>query len=97
MDEWFYWGTGLALLNVGLAIYVTVHAVLWKRDSRAVISWVGLAWLAPIVGSAAYLALGVNRISRKAISLNFRDSRTLQQLSGLSREDRQQVVWLLRE
>lgn len=97
MDEWFYWGTGLALLNVGLAIYVTVHAVLWKRDSRAVISWVGLAWLAPIVGSAAYLALGVNRISRKAISLNFRDSRTLQQLSGLSREDRQKVVRLMRE
>ena len=25
-----------------------MHAVLWKRDSRAVIAWVGLAWLAPL-------------------------------------------------
>lgn len=97
MDDWLYWGTGLAVLNVVLAVYVTVHAVLWKRDSRAVISWVGLAWMAPVVGSLAYLGLGVNRISRKAVSLNFRDTRTLQQLTSLSQEDRQRVIDLMRE
>jgi len=57
----------VALVNYASALGVTIHAVLWKRDSRAVIGWVGLAWLAPLVGVFAYLCLGVNRIERKAL------------------------------
>jgi cardiolipin synthase len=65
-DNWFW----LALLvDLALALAVTFHAVLWKRDSRAVIAWVGLAWLAPILGAFAYFCFGINRIHRKAISL----------------------------
>ncbi|MBL8818836.1 MAG: cardiolipin synthase [Planctomyces sp.] len=47
-----------------LAISVTLHAVLNKRDTRAVIGWVGLAWLAPVLGSFAYFWFGINRIRR---------------------------------
>jgi cardiolipin synthase len=70
--NWFYLAT---IANVGLAMAVTIHAVLWKRDSRAVIGWVGLAWLAPILGVIAYFCFGVNRIQRKASSLGLRDAK----------------------
>ena len=71
MTEWLVrlwpWLVGAAGLVVGVA--ATVHAVLWKRDSRAVIGWVGLIWLAPLVGALAYFCFGVNRIRRRAVSL----------------------------
>lgn len=68
------WVLSLAALDVLSASAVTVHAVLRKRDSRAVIGWVGLAWLAPLVGVIAYLLLGINRIERKALLLNLHES-----------------------
>ncbi len=65
---WTIWALVFAVVNIALTSSVTIHAVLWKRDSRAVIGWVALAWLAPIVGACAYWWLGVNRIKRKAVS-----------------------------
>ena len=49
------------------AAALTVHAVLSRKDSRTTIAWVGLIWLAPVVGGLLYLVLGINRIRRKAI------------------------------
>jgi cardiolipin synthase len=49
------------------AAALTVHAVLSRKDSRTTIAWVGLIWLAPVVGGILYLVLGINRIRRKAI------------------------------
>lgn len=66
------WSVVASVLHILLASAVTVHAVLFKRDSRAVIGWVGLAWLAPFFGAAAYFSFGINRIQRKAISLKLR-------------------------
>ncbi len=63
------WPYLLAATNVALAVAVTIHAVLRKRDTRAVVSWVSLAWLAPFLGPIAYFILGVNRIQRKAVAL----------------------------
>lgn len=71
-DDWFYLA---AAADIGLALAVTVHAVLWKRDSRAVIGWVGLAWLAPVLGVFAYFCFGVNRIQRKASALGMSDAK----------------------
>lgn len=51
------------------AVGVTIDAVLRKRQVPAVIGWVGLAWLAPIVGSVLYVAFGINRIQRAALGL----------------------------
>jgi cardiolipin synthase A/B len=44
----------------------SIHVVLWKRNSRAAVSWIGLIWLVPFLGVLLYLLLGINRIQRKA-------------------------------
>ncbi|MCU0770320.1 MAG: phospholipase D-like domain-containing protein [Verrucomicrobia bacterium] len=66
------WPVLASALHLLLGGLVTVHAVLHKRDTRAVIGWVGLAWLAPYVGALVYFCFGVNRIKRRAVSLEFR-------------------------
>ena len=52
------------LLSLALSIGTSVRVILRKRDARAAIGWIGLIWLAPVVGSWTYLVLGVNRIGR---------------------------------
>src|ERR1700751_1060979 len=59
----------VALLHLALALGVTVHVLLTKRDVGSSVAWIGLAWLAPILGSVLYLLLGINRVRRRAISL----------------------------
>jgi cardiolipin synthase len=54
------------LVNFSVAVCVSAHVVLYKRDVRAAIGWVGVIWLAPVVGPLLYLALGINRVRRKA-------------------------------
>jgi len=57
------------LLHLALAVGVTVHVLLTKRDVGSSVAWIGLSWLAPILGSVLYLLLGINRVRRRAISL----------------------------
>lgn len=59
----------LAALYIAMSVSVSVHAILLKRDSRAVIGWIGVAWLSPFVGSMAYYLFGINRIQRRAVQL----------------------------
>ena len=63
------WQITLIGLDVLLALVASGHAVLYKRDSRAAIAWVGFIWLVPLAGAALYFILGVNRIRRQAILL----------------------------
>ena len=49
-----------------IEIWAAGHAVLYKRDTRATIGWVGLILLAPLVGAMLYWMFGINRIQRKA-------------------------------
>lgn len=65
IDIWFYFA---AALEFGLAIAASGHAILYKRDVRATIAWVGLIWLVPFVGAGLYVWLGINRIERRARS-----------------------------
>lgn len=74
IESWPWLTAFAGALNIALATTVTLHAVLCKRDSRAAIAWVGLAWLAPFVGVFAYFCFGINRIQRKAASLRVRES-----------------------
>ena len=46
-----FWPYVVTLLNVVLSVIATGHAVLSKRDTCAAIGWVGVVWLAPILGS----------------------------------------------
>ena len=55
-----------APLGFAIAIAVTIHVLLNKRDIGAATAWIGLAWLAPVTGGLLYLLLGINRVRRRA-------------------------------
>jgi cardiolipin synthase len=66
LEVWHFVLAGLTLL---LSIVASGHAVLYKRDSRAAIAWVGFIWLVPLVGAALYFIFGINRLRRQAALL----------------------------
>ena len=59
------WQLLLAIVERLAAIWASSHAVLTKRETRAATGWVGLIWLAPVLGSAAYVCFGINRLRRR--------------------------------
>jgi cardiolipin synthase len=61
-----HWLIVSAAFNIIVALIVSAHVVLNKRDTRAAITWVGLIWLTPLFGVALYFWLGINRIKRRA-------------------------------
>jgi cardiolipin synthase len=65
-----------ATLAVGLvlAVGVTLHILLHKREVASAVGWIGLVWFAPILGAAVYVLLGVNRVRRLARRLRRPDS-----------------------
>jgi cardiolipin synthase len=66
---------GVALgvvLHLGLAMAVTVHVLLHKRDVPAAIGWMGLAWLSPVIGPLFYWMFGINRVRRRAYRISRR-------------------------
>ncbi len=61
---------GLAgLFYLALQISVTLHILLKKDDVKSSIGWIGLVWLAPVLGSIIYILFGINRIRRRALAL----------------------------
>ena len=63
---WPYLAAGFSLL---LSVATAGHAIIYKRDSRAAVGWVGLIWLAPVIGPVLYILFGVNRIRRQAAGI----------------------------
>src|ERR1700744_5808861 len=61
--------TTLSVVHLLLAVGVTAHVLLYKREINTSAAWIGLAWLAPILGSVLYLLLGINRVRRRAMSM----------------------------
>jgi cardiolipin synthase len=53
-------------LHFVLAAAVTAHALMTKRDVPAAIGWIGMAWLAPILGALLYVGFGINRVRHRA-------------------------------
>jgi cardiolipin synthase A/B len=51
--------------HVAVAIAVTGHVLFNKRDVRAALGWIGIAWLSPVLGPGLYYVFGINRVSRK--------------------------------
>jgi cardiolipin synthase len=68
VSEWWgnVWAILVAVVTIGGAVVASIHAVLYKRDTRATVLWVGFIWLAPLGGALCYLLLGINRIKRRA-------------------------------
>jgi cardiolipin synthase len=46
-----------------------VHALLYKRDSRSALGWVGFCLVFPLVGPLIYALFGVNRVRTRAQKL----------------------------
>ena len=67
-----FWPHLVVTFHFLAALLASVHALLNKRDSRAATLWLGIIWFLPLLGPMLYLALGVNRIRRRAILLGVR-------------------------
>jgi cardiolipin synthase A/B len=59
----------VSLMATLAALLTTAHIVLHKQETRSAIGWIGLSWLVPLLGSALYLMIGINRINRRAEEL----------------------------
>lgn len=66
---WALWPPMMTALIVVVALLATAHVVLNKRDARAAVAWVGVIWLAPLLGTILYALFGINRIQRRAKEL----------------------------
>jgi len=64
-----FWPHITAGLYAIVCLLTTGHALLHKRDTRAATIWIIVIWTVPILGPVLYLALGVNRIRRRAMKL----------------------------
>jgi cardiolipin synthase len=64
-----FWPHFAAGFDVLACLLASGHALLQKRDTRAATIWLGVIWSLPALGPLLYLALGVNRIRRRAIQL----------------------------
>ena len=60
------WAPVATPLGLFLALAVTGHVLLTKRDVSASIGWIGLAFLAPTWGALLYFMFGINRVMRRA-------------------------------
>lgn len=58
--------TPLDAVELLIAIMVTGHVLLTKREVGTAIGWIGLGWLAPIFGGPLYFVFGINRVHRRA-------------------------------
>src|ERR1035438_6077266 len=65
----YAWHIVLAGVVLLISVVAAGHAVLYKRDSRSAIAWVGFIWLVPLVGALLYFVFGVNRLRRQALVL----------------------------
>jgi cardiolipin synthase len=62
----------IGLLAFAVVVFATLtagHALLYKRDTRAVIGWVGFIILVPLAGAILYWMLAVNRVRRRAFAM----------------------------
>src|SRR5438093_567311 len=63
------------VMVLALSLVTAGHAVLYKRDPRAAVSWTGFILLVPVGGAIFYVLFGINRIQRKAMGLRRRRKR----------------------
>ena len=62
-------------LGVLVALIVTLHVLVRKREVSSAVAWIGFAWFAPITGAIIYFMFGVNRVQRRARRLRPNDRR----------------------
>lgn len=65
-EDLTYYGALLVALHALTATAGTLHALLYKSDSRAAFGWIGIVLFFPYVGALLYVLFGINRVRRKA-------------------------------
>jgi cardiolipin synthase A/B len=55
----------LVAIDLVIALAVTGHVLLTKREVGAATGWIGLAWVSPIVAGPLYFVFGINRVARR--------------------------------
>ena len=55
----------LVAIDLAIALAVTGHVLLTKREVGAATGWIGLAWISPIIGGPLYFVFGINRVARR--------------------------------
>lgn len=60
------WLVLFSAVGILAALYTSGRALLFKRDSRSAIAWVGFIWVLPVAGPIFYWLFGINRIRSKA-------------------------------
>jgi cardiolipin synthase len=68
-DPHNFWHLATAGLALVLAVIACGHVVLYKRETRSAIAWVGFICLVPLFGPLLYFVFGVNRLRRRAVLL----------------------------
>ncbi len=48
-------GYGLAITGFLFELGCATHAILYKRETRSTIAWVGIIWLTPLIGAVLYV------------------------------------------
>ena len=66
------WAVVALPAHLVIATWVTIHALLNKREVGSALGWIGLAWLSPFFGGFFYFVLGINRVKRRAHRLKAR-------------------------
>ncbi len=69
------WPHLVAVTAFVLAVAASAHLVMYKKDTRAAIGWIGVVLMVPIFGAVLYAILGINRIQRRAINLRLHRNR----------------------
>ena len=62
----------LGLLFLVLQIVASCHVILYKREARSAVLWLGLVWLSPGIGALLYYIIGINRLRRRVANLTGR-------------------------
>lgn len=84
----------VAALAIFLAVVTSAHVVLFKRDDRAAVGWVGVVLLFPILGPVLYALFGINRITRRASVLRH-ERRRLEATTAELRIEHQRIEQVL--
>lgn len=62
---WPHLFAATSMLLMGIA---SAHLVMYKKDTRAAIGWIGMVLMVPILGAVLYGLFGINRLQRRAIN-----------------------------
>lgn len=63
----------IVTVHLIVALLAALHALLYKRDYRASLGWLGIIIVFPVAGPLLYLLFGVNRIRTRARLVSGRD------------------------